>query len=105
MWRLSSSSLRVSLGAFLALGLGHFLELEALVRGLLLFGRLLEGMCRVQDRVARGLVERDRGERIVALFALDSALGVEEISDGCEARGLEDRKSTRLNSSHLGISY
>src|SRR5512141_1917234 len=88
IWRLSSSSLRVSLGALLAFGLGHFLKLEALVRRFLLFGRLLEGMGGLEGGVARGLVERDRGERIVAFLAL-AALGVEEVADGREARGGE----------------
>src|ERR1035441_4711042 len=41
----------------------------------------------------------------LAMIVLDASVVVELLTNGALADSIRDRKSTRLNSSHLGISY
>src|SRR6266511_1611571 len=76
---------------------------------------VLEALARVYDRVPRGgpvqLVDVDEGEALrrpfLLLPGLEPALEVPENVEARFAQDLdrEDRKSTRLNSSHVKISY
>src|SRR5205814_5888982 len=52
----------------------------------------------------RGHPERGGGQRALAERLLGE-LGAGDVGRGVEVAGGQDRKSTRLNSSHLGISY
>src|SRR5262245_33660008 len=79
-----------AVGAWLA-GTGPLPPAAAAVRG-------LDEQLRMQDGVAQAL-RRRRYERGALEF---QTLEVEHVFDGDRLR---DRKSTRLNSSHLGISY
>src|SRR5256885_8191635 len=54
---------------------------------------------------ALGDTLRSIGDRAGAYRALQAALSVVAVLDGADTRQIRDRKSTRLNSSHLVISY
>src|SRR5205814_8246506 len=67
--------------------------------------RLRLGFERVADDLGRIDDRPDRGERV---GAVDRAVEVDDrrqLAQDLALRELGDRKSTRLNSSHLGISY
>src|SRR5690348_17879176 len=59
----------------------------------------------VVDEVARGEVVGAVGDDVVALEELERVGRVEQRVVRDSANALEDRKSTRLNSSHPSISY
>src|SRR5262245_62740089 len=62
----------------------------------------------VVERNRRAVERRDGEAEVVRLRLLRLQVGIAERDDGAEGRDAVqwiDRKSTRLNSSHLGISY
>src|SRR5690242_21307124 len=47
----------------------------------------------------------ERDQQVLGFLLFDEQVGVAGDAELVAARGLQDRKSTRLNSSHMSISY